>query len=69
MLIQLHLIFKKFYSFHESSLSQTANRFDYLDGFRGFLALLVVMQHFQGYFDAKGDYQIFRGLGIFILLS
>ena len=54
----------KVYSFHESSILNQSNRFDYLDGFRGFLALLVVMQHFQGFFDAPGDYKIFSGLGI-----
>jgi hypothetical protein len=55
---------KQIYLYHESSLKLT-NQFDFLDGFRGFLALTVIFQHFQGYFDAKGDYQIFRNLGIY----
>jgi hypothetical protein len=59
---------KQIYLYHESSLKLT-NQFCFLDGFRGFLALTVILQHFQGYFDAKGDYQIFRNLGIYFCFS
>lgn len=34
-------------------INRTANRFEYLDGYRGYLCLLVIMQHSQG------DYYIF----------
>ena len=61
-------LLKMLYSAHESDLNQSAkNRFEYLNGYRGFLALLVVMQHFQGFFNAQGDYLIFRDLGKYIL--
>lgn len=28
---------------------KNSNRFDYLDGYRGLLCLIVIMQHAQGY--------------------
>ena len=39
------------------------SRFEFLDGYRGFLTLTVVLQHAQGYFQLTDDYRIFRNIG------
>lgn len=45
------------------------NRFDHLDGFRGFLAILVVCQHSLSHLPLSGDYKIFEQVGNYIGVS
>lgn len=45
------------------------NRFDHLDGYRGFLAILVVCQHSASQLHFPGDYHIFDSIGNFVGVS
>jgi peptidoglycan/LPS O-acetylase OafA/YrhL len=42
------------------------HRFSFLDGYRGFLALFVLLYHASFWFNFKGDYDVLRGSGYFI---
>lgn len=59
---------KEYFDFSPSK-STVVSRFDYLDGFRGFLAILVVFQHSQSDFDLNNDYKLFISVGNFIGVS
>ena len=45
------------------------NRYDHLDGYRGYLCLLVLMQHTCNELYLDGDYQVFNNTGNFIGVS
>jgi peptidoglycan/LPS O-acetylase OafA/YrhL len=42
------------------------HRFSFLDGYRGFLALFVLLYHASFWYNFKGDYDILRGSGYFV---
>ena len=64
-------MFNKLFSTIFCKSSETANfkRFDVFDGFRGILALLVVIQHVIVLFHLSGDYTKFNGIGASIGVS
>ncbi len=43
--------------------SQATGRFDYFDGYRGLLAILVVLHHCFGHFQLENDWKVFDGVG------
>lgn len=63
------LEFVKDYFNFSPSKNTVVSRFDYLDGFRGFLAILVVFQHSQSDFELQDDYRLFISIGNFIGVS
>ena len=60
-----HEIYLKFFTNENSAIQ----RWDHLDGYRGFLAILVVLQHCEGIYHLEGDYQIFQHVGNFVGVS
>ncbi|RNA19703.1 O-acetyltransferase oatA [Brachionus plicatilis] len=52
--------------FFEDSQKSISSRFDYLDGYRGFCALTVVIHHIVPFHSGKGDFRIFVMAGFFI---
>ena len=57
------------YVFLEPPNKSNVNRFDFLDGYRGLLCLLVIMQHSQGFYSLSGDYEIFKRVGLYVGVS
>ncbi|RNA41229.1 Acyltransferase family [Brachionus plicatilis] len=49
-----------------NSQKSISSRFDYLDGYRGFCALTVVIHHIVPFHGGKGDFRIFVMAGFFI---
>jgi peptidoglycan/LPS O-acetylase OafA/YrhL len=52
--------------FTEDSQANSSTRFKFLDGYRGFCALLVVMNHMVHFTPLKNDYQIFYENGFYV---
>lgn len=45
------------------------SRYDHLDGYRGYLAILVLLQHSCNDLKLEGDYKIFDSVGNFVGVS
>jgi peptidoglycan/LPS O-acetylase OafA/YrhL len=51
--------------FAEDSQANLSKKFDFLDGYRGFCALIVVLHHMTQYFGIKGDFLVLRNTGFY----
>ena len=46
-------------------MAYSLKRFDFLDGYRGLMAWSVVLEHFVGFNNLVGDYEIVHRFGVF----
>lgn len=53
-------------NYFEDSQKSLSNRFDFLDGYRGFCAIIVVLHHTASYIINVGDFKYFYLTGYFI---
>jgi len=62
------MIYNNFFPIKDDTVF--TSRFDHLDGYRGFLAILVVLHHCTDHFQLyDNDYKIFAGAGNFVGIS